>query len=770
MPAYTNGVYTGDGSNTVFNIPFTFDDFSEIKVTVDGVETTPISMDSTTVTLGGAPNTLQTVVVSRVTNLEERDVDFNQGARLTEVDLDKANIQLFTALQEVQHALLNIDDLIQGGGIGGADGDFVTNADFNAFGLVLGSTLTSLGNIVADSRGVASGIAPLDSNSKVPILNLPSGDINGVAPLDSSGKVPTANLPSTTATGRGQPDGLAPLGSDSKLPSNYLSADVPLLNNDGKLVPSLVYAGEVNGVAPLDASGVVPAIHLPATPALGIGDPDGVAPLDSNSKVPTVNLPSGDVNGLAPLDANGKIPLSYIGAWVVATNTKGQADGVAPLDSSGKVPTANLPAVVGVGDADGIAPLDSNSKVPVANLPVGDASGVAPLGVDSRVPAANLPTTAVGRAQADGVAPLDSNSKVPSVNLPKGEPSGLAPLDANAKIPIAYIGDWVVLSNTKGQINGVAPLDSSGKVPTANLPATTVTGVGDANGIAPLDGNAKVPSANLPEFTNSNYTIFSFQADGVLNDNYTGRGYANGVAALVDGKLASGYIGKGDANGVAPLNGLGQIPDAFLPAVAGVGDADGIAPLDSNAKVPAANLPSGVANGIAPLDSIARVPVANLPSGVANGIAPLDSNAKVPAANLGDGFGCLPLKNDGSIDSSYLSEKADKVGETVTSYRDYTEITETSVLDWDAASVHRRILTADVTFTFANIPEESGGSTKLELVLFSEGGHAVTWPSSPFPIKWIGGVAPTLTGKDIIVFSKYHMMGFVYGAYVGSIL
>lgn len=51
------------------------------------------------------------------------------------------------------------------------------------------------GKLDASQKGAASGVASLDSNTKVPIAQIPTG-ANGVATLDNAGKVPTSQLPS----------------------------------------------------------------------------------------------------------------------------------------------------------------------------------------------------------------------------------------------------------------------------------------------------------------------------------------------------------------------------------------------------------------------------------------------------------------------------------------------------------------------------------------------------------------------------------------------
>jgi len=97
--SYTN--YTGDGVTDTFSINFTYQDTSEISVTVDGVAETGLTFPSTSsVQLTSAPATSTLVQVRRSTDLTARAVDFASGSVLTEEDLDDSAIQLFHAAQE----------------------------------------------------------------------------------------------------------------------------------------------------------------------------------------------------------------------------------------------------------------------------------------------------------------------------------------------------------------------------------------------------------------------------------------------------------------------------------------------------------------------------------------------------------------------------------------------------------------------------------------------------------------------------------------------
>ena len=97
--SYVN--YTGNGTTTQFSITFTYQNTSEISVTVDGVAQAGLTFpSSSTVQLTSAPASSTLVQVRRTTSLTARAVDFASGSVLTEEDLDDSNIQVFHAAQE----------------------------------------------------------------------------------------------------------------------------------------------------------------------------------------------------------------------------------------------------------------------------------------------------------------------------------------------------------------------------------------------------------------------------------------------------------------------------------------------------------------------------------------------------------------------------------------------------------------------------------------------------------------------------------------------
>lgn len=89
----------GDGSTTIFNIPFGFLDRSHVNLYVDGVQTAYTWVGSASVSVAVAPSTGAIVRIARKTP-SAPVVDFKDGEALTETDLDRVNLQSLYLAQE----------------------------------------------------------------------------------------------------------------------------------------------------------------------------------------------------------------------------------------------------------------------------------------------------------------------------------------------------------------------------------------------------------------------------------------------------------------------------------------------------------------------------------------------------------------------------------------------------------------------------------------------------------------------------------------------
>jgi len=92
--------YTGNGSNRIFNLTFTYLQQADVSVKVNNVAVTFTFLDSARVQTSVAPASGAFVEVRRTSSRTARVVDFQDGAVLTEAALDGDSNQLFQLTQE----------------------------------------------------------------------------------------------------------------------------------------------------------------------------------------------------------------------------------------------------------------------------------------------------------------------------------------------------------------------------------------------------------------------------------------------------------------------------------------------------------------------------------------------------------------------------------------------------------------------------------------------------------------------------------------------
>ena len=104
--------YTGNGSNRVFNLTFSYLQQADVSVKVNNVAVTFTFLDSSRVQTSVAPASGAAVTVRRTTTRTARVVDFVDGALLTESALDADSNQLFNLSQEAFDASANALPLV----------------------------------------------------------------------------------------------------------------------------------------------------------------------------------------------------------------------------------------------------------------------------------------------------------------------------------------------------------------------------------------------------------------------------------------------------------------------------------------------------------------------------------------------------------------------------------------------------------------------------------------------------------------------------------
>ena len=100
--AVTQSLYTADGNTTKYSITFEYLKESDVKVSLDGVDTTAFTLaNATTVNLNSIPAAGVAVRVFRTTDNEELESRFFAGSAIRASDLNKNFEQTLFSVQEV---------------------------------------------------------------------------------------------------------------------------------------------------------------------------------------------------------------------------------------------------------------------------------------------------------------------------------------------------------------------------------------------------------------------------------------------------------------------------------------------------------------------------------------------------------------------------------------------------------------------------------------------------------------------------------------------
>lgn len=130
----------------------------------------------------------------------------------------------------------------------------------------------------------------------------------------------------------------------------------------------------------------------------------------------------------------------------------------------------------------------------------------------------------------------------------------------------------------------------------------------------------------------------------------------------------------------------------------------------------------------------------------------IDIAEHCPAKNMNDALRAVMAsvkKNDASVVHTAGAETIDGAKTFTQGPYGTTVAMSAADVDLSTGDVFTVTVSADVTFTFSNVP--SGKAATFNMIITNGGAATVTWPTS---VKWASGTKPTLTasGVDVLTF------------------
>jgi microcystin-dependent protein len=104
--ATTSNSYTGNGSTVLFSFTFPYLDTTDIKVSLNGVDTTAYTLaNATTIQFNTAPASGVAIKIYRVTGSDQTEAEFYPGSAIRSTDLNRNFLQTLYVTQETQEVV-----------------------------------------------------------------------------------------------------------------------------------------------------------------------------------------------------------------------------------------------------------------------------------------------------------------------------------------------------------------------------------------------------------------------------------------------------------------------------------------------------------------------------------------------------------------------------------------------------------------------------------------------------------------------------------------
>ena len=200
----TQNTYTGNGSTTLYSFTFPYIESTDIKVSLDGVDTTAYSLaNATTVQFNSAPSNGAAIRIYRVTDTAAIQANFFAGSAIRAEDLNTNFSQVFYSTQETVERRVDATGGTMSGELDMGTNKIVNlgtptaNADASTKAYV-DSTIGTAGGYAAAAAASASAAAASETAAATSATNAATSATN--ASTSASGASTSATAAATSAT------------------------------------------------------------------------------------------------------------------------------------------------------------------------------------------------------------------------------------------------------------------------------------------------------------------------------------------------------------------------------------------------------------------------------------------------------------------------------------------------------------------------------------------------------------------------------------------
>ena len=389
--ALTQNTYTGDGSTVLFSFTFPYLTTTDIKVSVNDVDTTAYSLaNATTVQFSSAPASGAAIRIFRDTNVDSLNAEFFSGSAIRASDLNNDFNQILYSTQETVNRRVNSTgddmtgdltmvnaDIVFEGSTNDANETTLTVVDPTADRTI---TLPNVSGTVVTTGDTGTVSTAMVADSAITSAKIGANQVNGThyapASIDTpeliDGAVTTAKLAADAVTG-------SKLAHNSVNSEHYVTGSIDHDHIGDAQVTTAKIANDAVTSDKLAHTAVTPGNYTAADITV---DAQGRITAASNGAIGTSEITNGAVTADKIVDGailEQKLASNVISNAKMQNNSVNTAEIVDGAVSTGKIADANITTAKIANNAVTNDKLADAELVELATMASGTASALADL-------------------------------------------------------------------------------------------------------------------------------------------------------------------------------------------------------------------------------------------------------------------------------------------------------------------------------------------------------------------------------------------------------